>query len=125
MFKKDIAKLLLAILKNFRKYIENEKEHPVGKINLGFALLLTIAFIAGCIPNIVVLAVRILLNRTISGWEWSIPLIAFVFMAAFFYACLRLIPPKRISSGRASKINQNQTERSKRERGRQAENWLR
>ena len=88
----DIGKLFSEILKMFRSFLKNENEHPVGKINLCFAILLVFAFIVAVIPDGVTFVVRLFFNKKISDTEpFMVPLM-FIAIVIFCGFSLRLIP---------------------------------
>jgi len=94
MHLKDFGKLFSAILDSYKRFIEDETEHPVGKINLGFVLLFVVTLVAGFIPLDFVLLYRVIVNNPVNEMEFFMPLFVLISIIIFGYLSLRLIPPK-------------------------------
>ena len=91
---KDFGKLFSTILKAFSKFIKDENQHPVGKINLVFIILLFATFIGGFFVGEAILFYRVVANRPTNEMEFFVQPIIFVLIIVFGYLCLKLIPPK-------------------------------
>jgi hypothetical protein len=90
----DFGKLFSSIIRVFTKFIKDETQHPVGKIDLGFVILFSAMFIGGFFIDEAILFYKVIANRHINEMEFFAQPIMFVCIMIFGYFSLKLIPPK-------------------------------